>query len=67
MRIGVSPWDEAVWRAIDAATVLQQGSHFPGSRSNERSEKREERRIEKQKAALDAQIDSPSADGIQNL
>ena len=44
MRIGVSPWDEAVWRAIDGATVLQQGSHFPGSRSNERSEKREEMR-----------------------
>ena len=44
MRIGVSPGDEAVWRAIDGATVLQEGSHFPGSRSNERSEKREERR-----------------------
>ena len=26
----MSPWDEAVWRAIDGATVLQQGSHFPG-------------------------------------
>ena len=38
----MSPWDEAVWRAIEGATVLQQGSHFPGSRSNERSEKREE-------------------------
>ena len=49
MRIGVLPWDEAVWRAIDGATVLQQGSHFPGSRSNERSEKREERRDEKKK------------------
>ena len=44
MRIGVSPWDEAVWRAIDGATVLQQGWHLTGSRSNERSEKREERR-----------------------
>ena len=41
--------DEAVWRAIDGATVLQQGSHIPGSRSNERSEKREERRDEKKK------------------
>ena len=49
MRIGVSPWDEAVWRAIDGATVLQQGSHFPGSRSNERSEKREERSDEKKR------------------
>ena len=38
-----------MWRAIDGATVLQQGSHFPGSRSNERSEKREERRDEKKK------------------
>ena len=45
----MSPGDEAVWRAIDGATVLQQGSHFPGSRSNERSEKREERRDEKKK------------------
>ena len=45
----MSPWDEAVWRAIDGATVLQQGSPFPGSRSNERSEKREERRDEKKK------------------
>ena len=49
MRIGVSPWDEAVWRAIDGATVLQQGSHFPGSRSSRRSEKRERRRDEKDK------------------
>ena len=49
MRIGVSPWDEAVWSAIEGATVLQQGSHFPGSRGNERSEKREERRDEKKK------------------
>ena len=24
MRIEVSPWDEAVWRAIEGATVLQQ-------------------------------------------
>ena len=38
-----------MWRTIDGATVLQQGSHFPGSRSNERSEKREERRDEKKK------------------
>ena len=45
----MSTWDETVWRAIDGATVLQQGSHFPGSRSNERSEKREERRDEKKK------------------
>ena len=54
MRIGVSPWDEAVWRAIDGATVLQQGSHFPGSRSNERSEKREERRYHKVRSAKSA-------------
>ena len=45
----MSPWDEAVWRAIDGATVLQQGSHFPGSRSSRRSEKRERRRDEKKK------------------
>ena len=51
MRIGVSPWDEAVWRAIDGATVLQQGSHFHGSRSNETGERREERRDEKKKTA----------------
>ena len=49
MRIGVSPSDETVWRAIDGATVLQQGSHFPGSRSGRRSEKRERRRDEKKK------------------
>ena len=51
MRIGVSLEDEAVWRAIDGATVLQQGSHFHGSRSNETSERREERRDEKKKTA----------------
>ena len=45
------PWDEAVWRAIDGATVLQQGSHFHGSRSNEKSERREEKRDEKEKTA----------------
>ena len=45
----MSAWDEAVWRAIDGATVLQQGSHLAGSRSNERSEKREERIYEKKK------------------
>ena len=28
VRIGVSPWDAAVWRANDGATVLQQGSHL---------------------------------------
>ena len=46
----MSPWDEAVWRAIDGATVLQQGSHFPGSRSSRRSEKRERRKDEKKKS-----------------
>ena len=40
MRIGGTPWDEAVWRAIDGATVLQQGSHVPGSRGSRRSESR---------------------------
>ena len=40
MRIGGTPWDEAVWRAIDGATLLQQGSHVPGSRGSRRSESR---------------------------
>ena len=40
MRIGGAPWDEAVWRAVDGANLLQQGSHVPGSRGSRRSESR---------------------------
>ena len=35
MRIGVSPSDVTVWRAIDGATVLQQGSHCVALRAIE--------------------------------
>ena len=54
----MSPGDEAVWSAMDGATVLQEGSHFPGSRSNERSEKRKERRDEKKTPEMLKLIDS---------